>query len=55
MALGQGVIPIEREINKTKRELDEAEWEGRPYMHLQRHLDHLIEQLKDGESVYVKF
>jgi len=55
MPLGSGVIPIEREINKTKRELDDAEWEGRPSLHLQRHLDRLIDQLKDGELYYADF
>ena len=49
------VVPIEREINKTKREIDDAEWEGKPYKHLQTHLDRLLQQIQDGETWYTNF
>jgi hypothetical protein len=49
------VVPLTQEIIKTKRELDDAEWEGKPYKHLQRHMDYLLEQQKEGELWYVLF
>lgn len=49
------VIPIEQEINKTKRQLDDAEWEGEPCEHLRRHLKYLIEQQLNGETWYANF
>lgn len=50
-----GVVPIEQEINNTKRQIDDAEWEGEPYEHLQRHLDRLLQEMQDGELWYPKF
>jgi hypothetical protein len=49
------IIPIEREINKTKRELDDAEWEGRYCEHLKKHLERLIQDKLEGEVYYVEF
>lgn len=49
------VVPIEREINKTKKEIDHAEWEGQYCDHLKKHLDKLIKDQMEGEVYYVKF
>jgi hypothetical protein len=49
------VVPLTQEIVKTKRELDDAEWEGKCYKHLQRHMAHLLEEQKEGELWYVLF
>ena len=49
------VVPIEQEINKTKREIDDAEWEGESCEHLKRHLQDLLKQMTEGEVYYVNF
>jgi len=49
------VVPIQREINKTKRELDDAEWEGKYCEHLRKHLNYLMKQMEEGETWYANF
>jgi hypothetical protein len=48
-------VPIEQEINKIKRQIDDLEWEGVYCDHLKHYLDALIQQMLDGEQWYVEF
>ena len=49
------VVSIEQEINNTKRQIDDIEWEGGYCDHLQKHLDHLIDLMLDGDIYYPLF
>jgi hypothetical protein len=48
-------VPIEQEINKIKRQIDDLEWEGVYCDHLKQYLDTLIQQMLDGKQWYVEF
>lgn len=49
------VIPIEREINNTKRQIDDMEWEDKYCEHLKQHLDYLVKEYLNGETWYPNF
>jgi hypothetical protein len=42
------IYTTEREIVRTQRELDDAEWEGRPTAHLEQRLKQLYVMLSIG-------
>jgi len=50
-----GVIPLSREINNTKRQIDDMEWEGGYTSSLQDHLDRLLQMEIEGEDYYTLF
>ena len=50
-----GVIPLSREINNTKRQIDDMEWEGGYTSLLQDHLDRLLQLEIEGEDYYTLF
>ena len=50
-----GVIPLSREINNTKRQIDDIEWEGGNTSSLQNHLDKLLQMEIEGEDYYTLF
>ena len=50
-----GVIPLSREINNTKRQIDYMEWEGGHTEALQAHLNKLLEMEIVGEDYYTLF
>jgi len=50
-----GVIPLSREINNTKRQIDDMEWEGGHTSSLQDHLDRLLQMEIEGENYYTLF
>ena len=50
-----GVIPLSREINNTKRQIDDMEWEGGHTSSLQAHLDRLLQMEIEGEDYYTLF
>jgi hypothetical protein len=49
------VVPIEEEISKTQRQIDDLEWEGVYCEHLKHYLDSLIKQQLEGEVWYANF
>jgi hypothetical protein len=49
------VVPIEEEISKTQRQIDDLEWEGAYCEHLKHYLDSLIKQQLEGEVWYANF
>lgn len=49
------IVSIEQEINQTKREIDDIEWEGGYCDHLHSHLEHLIDRMLDGDVWYPPF
>jgi hypothetical protein len=49
------VVPIEEEINKTRKQIDDLEWEGVYCEHLKRYLDDLIKIQLEGEVWYPLF
>ena len=49
------VVSLESQINKTQRELDDAEWEGEPSDHIRKHLDSLIQLQLKGDVWFPLF
>ena len=51
----RSVIPMEQEINNTKRQIDDIEWEGGHCEHLHKHLEHLLDEYLNGSIWYPLF
>ena len=51
----QSLVALTREINRVKKQIDEAEWEGQDAKQLKKHLAHLMELEDAGESFYTNF
>jgi len=45
----QRVVPIENELKKLSKTIDELEWEGEETIHLEYQRERLVQRMIDGE------